>query len=51
MKASTSSKGTWIATWTSYNRERAHQGYRTQGRTSYQAFLDGVNQMPKEVIA
>ncbi len=26
-----------------YNRERAHQGYRTQGRTPYQAFLDGVN--------
>jgi transposase len=25
-----------------YNRERAHQGYRTQGRTPYQAFLDGV---------
>ncbi len=26
--------------------ERAHQGYRTQGRTPYQAFLDGVNQVP-----
>ena len=26
---------------TFYNRERAHQGYRTQGRTPYQAFLDG----------
>jgi hypothetical protein len=25
-----------------YNRERAHQGYRTQGRTPYQAFLDGI---------
>jgi hypothetical protein len=24
-----------------YNRERAHRGYRTQGRTPYQAFLDG----------
>ena len=24
-----------------YNRERAHQGYRTQGRTPYQAFVDG----------
>lgn len=24
-----------------YNRERAHQGYRTRGRTPYQAFLDG----------
>jgi transposase len=30
-----------------YNRERAHQGYRTQGRTPYQAFVDGVNQMSK----
>ena len=28
-----------------YNRQRAHQGYRTQGRTPYQAFLDGVNQL------
>jgi transposase InsO family protein len=27
---------------TFYNRERSHQGYRTQGRTPYQAFLDGV---------
>jgi hypothetical protein len=34
-----------------YNRERAHQGYRTQGRTPYQAFLQGVNQMSKEVVA
>jgi hypothetical protein len=24
-----------------YNRKRAHRGYRTQGRTPYQAFLDG----------
>lgn len=24
-----------------YNRERAHRGYRTQGRTPYQAFLEG----------
>ncbi len=24
-----------------YNCERAHRGYRTQGRTPYQAFLDG----------
>ncbi len=29
-----------------YNRERAHQGYRTQGRTPCQAFLDGVSQIP-----
>jgi transposase len=28
-----------------YNRERAHQGYRTQGRTPYQAFLDGAAQV------
>ena len=27
-----------------YNRERAHQDYRTQGRTPYQAFLDGLSQ-------
>jgi len=26
-----------------YNRERAHQGYRTQGRTPYQAFWEGVH--------
>jgi hypothetical protein len=26
-----------------YNRERAHRGYRTQGRTPYQAFLEGLN--------
>lgn len=25
-----------------YNYQRAHQGYRTQGRTPYQAFLEGV---------
>jgi transposase InsO family protein len=24
-----------------YNRKRPHHGYRTQGRTPYQAFLDG----------
>lgn len=28
-----------------YNRERAHQGYRTKGRTPYQAFVDGVAAM------
>ena len=27
----------------SYNRERAHRGYRTQGRTPYQAFLEGLS--------
>ena len=31
-----------------YNRQRAHQGYRTQGRTPYQAFLDGVAAMRAE---
>jgi len=25
-----------------YNRERAHQGYRTKGRTPYQTFVDGI---------
>jgi len=45
-----------------YNRQRAHQGYRTQGRAPYQAFLEEVNQpskrveenadlLPKEVVA
>ena len=34
-----------------YNRERAHPGYRTQGRTPYQAFLEGVNQMPQDRVA
>lgn len=28
-----------------YNRERAHQGYRTQGRTPYQTFVDGIGAM------
>ena len=28
-----------------YNRQRSHQGYRTKGRTPYQAFLDGVESM------
>mgnify|MGYP001620049582 CR=1 FL=1 len=31
-----------------YNRERAHQGYRTQGRTPYQAFLDGIAAMREQ---
>jgi transposase len=34
-----------------YNRERAHQGYRTRGRTPYQAFLDGRNPQPQEHAA
>jgi transposase InsO family protein len=33
---------------TRYNRERAHRGYRTQGRTPYQAFLDGIEARRKE---
>ncbi len=28
-----------------YNEERSHQGYRTQGRTPWQAFHDGVAAM------
>ncbi len=34
-----------------YNRERAHQGYRTQGRTPYQAFLDGIEAMQAQEAA
>ena len=33
-----------------YNRERAHQGYCTQGRTPYQAFLDGIEAMQKTEV-
>jgi hypothetical protein len=33
-----------------YNRERPHQGYRTQGRTPYQAFLDSVAALPREEV-
>jgi hypothetical protein len=33
-----------------YNRERAHQGYRTQGRTPYQALLEGVKAMRCEEV-
>lgn len=33
-----------------YNRERAHQGYRTQGRTPYQAFLDGLAEMSRKEV-
>lgn len=28
-----------------YNTERSHQGYNMNGRTPYQAFIDGVNQI------
>jgi transposase InsO family protein len=34
-----------------YNRERAHLGYRTQGRTPYQAFLDGRANPTQERVA
>ncbi len=33
-----------------YNRERAHQGYRTQGRTPYLAFMDGIKQMQRTKV-
>jgi hypothetical protein len=33
-----------------YNRERPHQGYRTQGRTPYQAFLDTVEHIRREEV-
>ncbi len=32
-----------------YNHERAHQGYRTQGRTPYQTFVDQLAVMQEEV--
>ncbi len=35
---------------TCYKRERAHQGYRTQGRTPCQAFLDGIEAMLREEV-
>ena len=34
-----------------YNRSRCHQGYRTKGRTPYQAFLDGRALLPQERVA
>lgn len=34
-----------------YNRERAHRGYRTQGRTPYQAFLEGLVLRPHREAA
>lgn len=36
---------------TFYNRERAHQGYRTQGLTAYHAFLEGRKKLPQERVA
>jgi len=34
-----------------YNREHAHRGYRTQGRTPLQAFLDGLILRPRREAA
>lgn len=34
-----------------YNHERAHQGYRTRGRTPFQAFLDGKPSTSSQEIA
>lgn len=34
-----------------YNRERAHQGYRTKGRTPWQAFSDGLALRPQREAA
>ena len=34
-----------------YNRERAHQGHRTKGRTPYQAFSDGLALRPQREAA
>ena len=34
-----------------YNRDRAHRGYRTQGRTPLQAFLDGLTLRPHREAA
>ena len=33
-----------------YNRERTHQGYRTQGHTPFQAFSEGLEQMRREEV-
>ena len=33
-----------------YNRERAHQGYRTRGRTPFQTLSEGVEQMRREEV-
>lgn len=30
------------AVWVRHGLSRCHQGYRTQGRTPYKAFLDGL---------
>ena len=34
-----------------YNRERSHHGYRTQGRTPFQAFLDGLPKLTQAGVA
>jgi hypothetical protein len=33
-----------------YNCERAHQGYRTQGRTPFQTFSEGLEKMRREEV-
>ena len=33
-----------------YNCERAHQGYRTQGRTPFHTWSEGVAQMRREEV-
>jgi hypothetical protein len=33
-----------------YNRERAHQGHRTQGRTPYEAFSGGIEAMRQQEV-
>jgi len=33
-----------------YNREPAHQGYRTEGRTPYQTFLEGTEKLRREEV-
>ncbi len=35
---------------TFYNRERVHQGYRTQGRRPYRAFCDGLVVRPPQEV-
>jgi hypothetical protein len=33
-----------------YNRERANEGYRTQGRTPFQTFSEGFEQMHRREV-
>jgi len=34
-----------------YNSERSHQGYRTKGRTPFQTFKDGIEEMKQKILA